>query len=343
MGVALKGILGGLVVFATSLIVSVVALEFIGQTLLFRNGVGLFKNVDHRMKPHTRETNGDGIRDAREADAYREEDRNIVFLGDSFVYGLGVERDEAIPRQFEQILAQRSPEKRIRAANFGWVSSSPLLSYRLLRDIGRKYKPDVVVMCVDMTDFRDDLEYGMILERKGIFRFIRTFPITIMGLHRVIALVPGLGWFHELLFGFPARRFFVTDAPLARTERYLTAIRSNIEALDTYCEGELHARFVVMVFPRSYQYSDRESAHSWERHEYTPLGPYALEPFKWFDRLRGEVRFPIHSLLPDFQKTTVFPTCIEKDTHWNKAGNRVAADAIIRYLSADGLLGPAHP
>ena len=123
-----------------------VALEFIGQTLLFRNGVGLFKNVDHRMKPHTRETNGDGIRDAREADAYREEDWNIVFLGDSFVYGLGVERDEAIPRQFEQILAQRSPEKRIRAANFGWVSSSPLLSYRLLRDIGRRYKPDVVVM-----------------------------------------------------------------------------------------------------------------------------------------------------------------------------------------------------
>ena len=45
-----------------------------------------------------------------------------------------------------------------------WVSSSPLLNLRLLRDVGHKYRPDLVVYSLDMTDFRDDLHYEHALE-----------------------------------------------------------------------------------------------------------------------------------------------------------------------------------
>ncbi len=333
----MKRLAGGLLAFAVSAVLCLVAVELVGQRVL-RKKLYFVDNVDHRMKPHDAETNGDGVRDAREPDEYREDDWNVVFLGDSFLYGAAVERKDAIPQQFERIAAERLPGRRVRAANFGWTSSSPLLSYRLLRDIGAKYHPDLVVMCVDMTDFQDDVKYTKLLERKGIFRYVRSAPVLIMGLRKALTLAPPLERLHERVFGFPARRFFVTDGPIEKNERYFATLRASIDSIDSYCARELDARFAVVVFPRSFQYSDRESPRNWEKGEYTPLGPYALEPFRWFDSFRGEVAYPIHSLLRAFQGTSVFPTCLDWDPHWNAAGNRVAAEAIFEDLSADGFL-----
>ena len=37
-------------------------------------------------------------------------------------------------------------------------------------------------------------------------------------------------------------------------------------------------------------------------------------------------------LLEDFLSTDVFPTCFRDDPHWNPAGHRVAAEAIVEKL-----------
>lgn len=103
---------------------------------------------------------------------------------------------------------------------------------------------------------------------------------------------------------------------------------------------ELGAKYALVVFPRSYQYSDRESPRSWEAGEYEPLGEYVLEPFRYLDEIRGGFDFPVYSLLPDFQNTNVYPTCFPNDPHWNPAGARLAAGSIHRQLHRGGQLEP---
>ena len=116
--------------------------------------------IDHRMRPDGNEVNVDSIRFRGVSESIDAEDFNIVFLGDSFTYGYRLEYEDSVPYVMEKHLASHTCDSPVRVINFGWSSSSPLLSLRLLRDIGHKYHPDLVVYMLDMTDFHDDLDYG---------------------------------------------------------------------------------------------------------------------------------------------------------------------------------------
>ena len=115
--------------------------------------------IDHRRRPDGDEINADSIRFRGSSESIDPEDFNVVFLGDSFTYGAGLAYEETVPYVVETELASRACDRRVRAINFAWVSSSPLLSLRLLRDVAHKYHPDLVVYLLDMTDFYDDLNY----------------------------------------------------------------------------------------------------------------------------------------------------------------------------------------
>jgi len=67
-----------------------------------------------------------------------------------------------------------------------------------------------------------------------------------------------MGPFHEWIFGFPGRRFFISHKPLNETRQYFSYIQKNIDEINNYVKSELHADFMLFVFPRSYQYSDKE-------------------------------------------------------------------------------------
>lgn len=321
-----------------SILIAVIAIEIVGINFLFTGKRLYFVNdVDHRVKGGTRpDVNSDGLRLAVEATEFRDEDVNIIFLGDSFIWGGGLTRDEAIPFLLQEKARELHPEKRINIANFGWVSSSPLLSYRQLKEIGRKYKPDIVLLAIDMTDIHDDMKYLRLLERDGLYRLLSTVPITFWISRKVFSVVGPLNFFYESLYGYPVNKYFISSRPLEETLPYFSTMRSNIDSIHSYSVNELDARFILFVFPRSYQYSDREAPNSWEQGLYENLGPYAHEPFKYFDQMRDEVDYPIHSLLSDFETTTVFPTCFDDDPHWNQDGVQVALDAIVRHCLEDG-------
>lgn len=115
--------------------------------------------IDHRRRPDGDEINADSIRFRGSSESIDPEDFNVVFLGDSFTYGAGLAYEDTVPYVVETELASRACDRRVRAINFAWVSSSPLLSLSLLRDVAHKYHPDLVVYLLDMTDFYDDLNY----------------------------------------------------------------------------------------------------------------------------------------------------------------------------------------
>jgi hypothetical protein len=297
------------------------------------------KDVDHRLERHMVDVNSDQIRCFYEADYFRDEDTSIIFLGDSFIYGHRQPGGSTIPIVFEQIAQSQYPSKNIKAVNFGWTSSSPFLSERLLREVGAKYKPDRVVLAIDMTDIRDDLLYYRAVNRKGLFWTMSWAPNTLGTLRYGIGAIPITGIRNavfEALFSIPPERFFHMGKPLSETRHWFARMQISIDAIARYTREELNAEFTLFILPRNIQYSERESPASWETYPCEALGPYVLEPFRYFTDLADTASYPVHSLLPAFQTTSVFPTCFIDDPHWNEAGQRVAATAIYDYAENAG-------
>jgi lysophospholipase L1-like esterase len=292
------------------------------------------KNSEHWLRPYSNapETNSDGLRIRKEPGDFKKDDLNIIFLGDSYVYGLKQYREIAFPSLYEQIATSKNPDCIINVANFGWVSSSPYLSLRFLKDIGKKYSPDVVFLFVDMTDFHDDLKYRRLVEKPTLMyeKGLTYFPgIIIMAKKIIVRKARKYDWarrVHEDLFGIPADKFFIVNQPLEESKKFTPEIEKSIRGIAEYTANELNARFILVIFPRSFQYSDRESPMSWERHLYQALGPYSLEPFVFFDQLKEKVDFPVYSMLKDFQDSDVFPTTLYDDPHWTEKGHRLVAE-----------------
>lgn len=288
-------------------------------------------DLDHRLKPASApDINSDGIRSLREAREFAPSGFTIIFLGDSFTYGLRVPYRLTFPARVESALRARGRE--VQVANFGWPSASPLLSERLLRSLGPSYAPDLVILCVDLTDFHDDLKYAQpdaapnfsptryLLRRFNLDWFL--YLVGLAGDHSGPRLPP---------------RFFVVNQPLEDSRPHLEAIEHNILAIRHLAEDELGVPFVLFLLPRAFQYSDRESPSNWEGGLYSPLGPWVLEPERWLEDFRRRADLDAFSLLPAFQATEVFPTCFEDDPHWNAAGHAVAAEAIVEVLLARGV------
>jgi hypothetical protein len=270
-----------------------------------------------------------------------------------------LEYEEAYPYRFEARANQRRGLERVRAVAMGWVSSSPLLNLRLLRDVGHKYRPDLVLYSLDMTDFRDDLHYEYALQtNEGLdtrqaallqqfwamhlprFDFGVAEFATILDLVRfeppsgtppaaaAVATEP-----------IPEDRFFITNLPLAETRYDIErGTMRHLFALSDYVTTELACPFALVVYPRAYQYSVRESLDNWEGHCYQPLGPYVREPFRYFAEVRDDLPYPLIDLMPAFETADDFPLFFAYDPHWNADGADLAARAVLDSLCARGLL-----
>lgn len=319
---------GCLVVLGTLALCGVV-FEIVAQRGVLAREVGVVRDPDHRLPPNDprAETNSDGLRTRYEPRDLPEEGCTVLVLGDSFTYGVQLASDETMPQQLEAMLRRHWPDRPIRVVNAGWESSSPLLGLRLLEDIGPSYRPDLVLYALDMTDFRDDLQYRNLIERPGVYRLAGLAPATLVAASRLSRGAP----LYEAVFGMPSDRFFIVNQPLAESRPWMQLTWEVLEDLDRESEA-LGARFAVLVLPRNFQYSARESPRSWEAGAYQPLGPHVHVPFRFLEERAVGASFPVVSLLPAFQQTDVFPTCFAGDPHWTPGGARVAAAAAARAV-----------
>lgn len=302
--------------------------------------------VDHRMRPDGKEINSDGVRFRGEAADLGSGDFVILFLGDSYTFGNGLTYEQAYPYQVEQLLAAAGCQG-VRSVNFGWTSSSPLLGLRLLREVGYKYQPDLVLYSLDMTDFHDDLEYEVALRKGGD---LEVSPFAILDRLPWPDLQLG-GAFRELRrprpaadeaaaeAGMPAERFFVTDRSLEETRPWIErGVIKNLHEMHRFSTRTLGSPMALVIYPRAYQYSSRESPRNWERREYEILGPYSKEPFRYFEERRERLPYPLLNLLPAFESSEQFPLFLEADPHWNEAGAALAARTVAELVQQQGLV-----
>ena len=85
----------------------------------------------------------------------------VFYLGDSFVEG-PMPMEQSLPSLVERQLNERARGKGVRfeVVNTGTSSYSPTIYYVLMRYVVADYEPDLVVVCVDMTDDYDDWKYS---------------------------------------------------------------------------------------------------------------------------------------------------------------------------------------
>lgn len=323
--------------------------EAAGRAIIRRRISRTFNtDVDHRLKPNPAEgINSDGIRSRVEASDFADDTFNIILMGDSFVFGLYLNDDATVAAHLERLYRERGADPRVRVINFGWTSSSPGPGYRLLVDIGAKYKPDLVIDCLDLTDFYDDY---LAMSRTRYWNVSPTVHLLrTIGLESTVVEFRE-AWRPRTWFGggqiqglpVPNNWQFVANQPLAHSLPYMRATEENLRLIGAYCRDVLKAPFVTIMIPRNFQYSDRECADDPNRMYCTPLGPYVREPERWFTELKSRVDFPCESLLKWFEESPVFPKCFPKDPHWVSAGCAVAAEGIARVLNARGLAPPGQ-
>jgi len=312
--------------------------------------------VDHRLKPDGKHINSDGIRFQGEAPDVKEEEFVILFLGDSFTFGTRLVNRRTYPRAFQAFVNQSECTAPVRTINFGWPSASPLLSLRLLRQIGYEYKPDLVVYSLDVTDFQEDLRYEQALRSAGDYevdssRLLQQFiDRKLPWLNVDLADATGLG---DLLRTrkprnadssgdapeFPADRFFVTKYPLDETRAWIErGVMKNLAAIHDFATGTLEVPMVLVLYPRAYQYSDRETPKNWEARAYETRGPFVREPFRYFEEVADQLPYPLVNLLPAFETSKTFPLFLEDDPHWNQEGARLAARTAARAIHRLGLI-----
>jgi lysophospholipase L1-like esterase len=328
------------------LVFALVIFEVGGRVVISRILAGSIDlDVDHRLRPNPlMGINEDGIRTQRRAADFTDDTYNVVFLGDSFTFGLNVEAASTFPEQVGRLWAGPGASNKasrgaggddgreVRVANFGWTSSSPILSLRLLRDIGEKYSPDLVVLCLDLSDFQDDIRYErMLREQSGLTLSPTLFVLRQLGLDRL----SGEGSARDA----PDDRLFLANQPLDRVRPHLALTEQAIGDIAEHSRSVLNADFVLVGLPRGFMYDAREHPN-WRRRDWNALGPHRLGMFEWLGELADRVDYPVLPLLGAFSDADAFPTCFGNDPHYNARGHRIAARAIAAGLD-DVLSGPA--
>lgn len=295
----------------------------------------LYRDVNHFMdKRNHDDLNSDNIRYQHEASDIQAKDTNVLFLGDSFVYGFLLSLRAAIPYQFEEIAQPQFPDRKINGINFGWVSASPYLELNLLKRLGKKYQPDVVILDLDLGDFYDDPFYETVAERKSIYRFASYVPFSTFVIENIVAQFSYSRY--ESIMGFPKSQLYVNERPISESLPYINRYTlKNLNAINDYTKNELHAKFIVFVNPKTFHYNEKESPHNWMK-DIVKRTPYSFEIFDYVDELSKESSYPVVSLLPVFQKTTVFPTAFDQDAHWNRDGYKIAATEMVEQCKRLG-------
>lgn len=101
----------------------------------------------------------------------------VLFLGDSIVMGVGVEDNETLPKQLENILRARagSKDRFIEVFNLGIASYSTEQYEATLREVGIGFKPDLIVAGIYANDPGEDI----MNKRNSRYIWLRAIPHAI--------------------------------------------------------------------------------------------------------------------------------------------------------------------
>jgi hypothetical protein len=380
---ALRGGLGELLLAAAGLALALLMGELLLRTLRPYESLPRFRWIASRRYHHINpplgrmfsgfvggapilvETNEDGLRTRHSRAEFLEHRVRIAVLGDSFVFGPGVDEAQSFPAQLEKRLRQGSTDAAV--LNAGVISYSPLLEERLFEGVVREYRPTLVLLLLDVTDIGDDSIYASKATADGpepfalegesriafhgaLYQLVEpwllwlgaqaAYPVTLArtALGTAAPVVSPNYYLNYVSFeGKAENRYFIYRHPLAETEPFFRETFRHVEDIASKVEAS-GAGFVLVIVPRYHHWSEKECPRNWELGAYGTSEPYQYEYFRFFDERRAASRFPIYDLLPPFRQAKEFPLVFPNDPHWNPAGHAFVARTIQEYLAGAGLI-----
>jgi hypothetical protein len=309
-------------------------------------------------------TNEDGFRSPHSRADFLRLARRIAVLGDSFVFGVGVDEADLATAELERELRRRLGTDDIGVLNTGATSYSPLLERTLFREVVRHYQPTLTLLVLDGNDIGDDVKYADLNRatklgetlfdvpedsapfEPAVVRLLEPLLFQLSTPYLVLQrFVPSLRGEHDYYkfrveVGGTVERdhWFILRHPLPETRPFMekTLGYARDIAADAQAIG---SQFVLVVNPRYFHWSDRECPDNWDsRISYDE--PYEFAYLDFFDVEAPRAGLRLLSLLPAFRDSTEFPLVKRNDPHWNEAGHRVAGRAIADYLLSEKLLTP---
>jgi lysophospholipase L1-like esterase len=243
--------------------------------------------------------NAQGFRTAHDLEAVDGRTR-IVVLGDSMVFGVGVEAAE----RFTELLEGREPGWRL--DNLGMVAYGPDLMLRALEAVALAPRPDVVVFALFSHDFYRVAPVGMgvgfpIPRYELADGELVTVPYPVRSAWQGLFIVQGVRYFYW--------RYTSASLPLN------AAILSRFLAL-----ADTHGFRPAVVFipgPRV-RFDDR-----WRQ--------------QWLRDWTASRGTPFFDLTEPLEKAGLERLYIADDAHWNPEGHRVVAHQLHPFVA--GLVG----
>jgi hypothetical protein len=205
-----------------------------------------WRTLNPRWKSFTVDTNEDGLRAPPcPAAPPAADERRVMFLGDSFVFGIGLDQGETIPARAERMLAAAAPGVRWTTIDAGVPGYNATSAIDLLEWLADRYRPSVAVFTVQIDDlapdWNDELRWragdlerdlGAGLARFALYRFARAGG----------SLVRYRRQFERNLDGQLDIRADLLPAQLARLDEALVRLRA--------IEQRLGVRVVLQVLHR---------------------------------------------------------------------------------------------
>ena len=250
--------------------------------------------------PPWEDYNRDGMRDREHAVERQPGTRRVMMLGDSVTLGYGLRPEQAYPQVLQDLLDARGPPAEVFNVAFsGWSTRQERIAYER---IGRRYRPDDVVVAVCLNDIPE------------IHNNLARPPHLLQALHARSALVRRLVGAQRREIHDVEELFTAPESPsvrdaFARFFEELRQLRGEVEA-----DG---GRFGLAVLPFRVQLD-------------TPGTPSVQERIAAFCAGQG---IPFLDLLPDLRPLGE-GAFLDYD-HLSAAGARRVAEAI----ADSGLLG----
>ena len=261
-----------------------------------------------------------------------------VALGDSFTFGMGVEHESTW-------VAQLASLKRKEIMNLGVPGWGPQQYTRALERFGPSLKPKVVFYGLYRNDLQDVLHFDQWSRdprpKQAIEAFLRIHSIT-FNLFRILPAASVNRGAETILldnFEFKFNSKKVTQAFIDDRNRFASAwsiTKREIERAINYSQN-LSATFVLLYLP------SKEEAY-WELIRQKDLGLKSYDDS--VDILRSRIpefckarEIRCLDLTPAFRLKAAqgIKLYYSHDSHWNEAGNRVAAEEIGGYLLAEDI------
>jgi|GEM_PF-3027347 len=116
--------------------------------------------------------------------------KRIIFLGDSYTFGLGVPESQTIAHFLQKRLNHEYGQGKFEVLNYGMVSYSPIIEELIYRDIVSRLEPDLVILQMDSFDPQEDHLYAELasFDEEGATEAINGIPPENSGIER-LALV----------------------------------------------------------------------------------------------------------------------------------------------------------